>query len=154
MRSARVVTELDLERDVAQPPSALDVCAGLPITHHYPWCVPYFHVLDVLGQRVGMFVLAAGVVALVGTFFQVSERWLVGRSLRWLPDALSAPVVAGLIAAVVAASIWILGGTTSAMLDLEVQQEISVVLRDIPLGLTGGLLGGAVTGILLELYSL
>ncbi|NEX21572.1 spermidine synthase, partial [Thiorhodococcus mannitoliphagus] len=71
-------------------------------------------VLDVLGQRVGMFVLAAGVVALVGTFFQVSERWLVGRSLRWLPDALSAPVVAGLIAAVVAASIWILGGTTSA----------------------------------------
>lgn len=108
-------------------------------------------VLTVFGAQVGMFVLAAGVVALVGTFFQVSERWLVGRSVAWLPAGLSAPVVAGLIAAVVGASIWIVGGTTSAMLDVGTKQEISYVLRDIPPGLTGGLLGGALTGILLEL---
>ncbi|NEV62727.1 spermidine synthase [Thiorhodococcus minor] len=108
-------------------------------------------VLGLLGTQIGMFVLAAGVVALVGTFFQMAERWLVGRSLSWLPDGLAAPVVAGLIAAVVGASIWIVGGTTSAMLDLGAKQEISDVLRDIPPGLTGGLLGGALTGILLEL---
>ncbi|MBK1722399.1 spermidine synthase [Thiocystis violacea] len=109
-------------------------------------------VLAVLGEHVGMFVLAAGVVALVGTFFQVSERWLVSRSLGWLPDALSAPLVAALIAAVVGASIWIVGGTTAMMLDASTQDEIGKVLHDIPPGLTGGLLGGALTGILLELF--
>lgn len=108
--------------------------------------------LTLAGQTVGMFALAAGVVALVGTFFQVSERWLVSRSLGWLPDALSAPVVAGLIASVVGASIWIVGGTTAVMLDASTQQEIGHVLHDIPPGLTGGLLGGALTGILLELF--
>ncbi len=109
-------------------------------------------VLALLGGHMGMFALAAGVVALVGTFFQVSERWLVKRSQGWLPDALSAPVVAGLIAAVVGASIWILGGSTSAMLEAGTRDEIGKVLNDIPPGLMGGLLGGAITGILLELF--
>ncbi|WP_295405547.1 spermidine synthase [uncultured Thiocystis sp.] len=109
-------------------------------------------VLAMSGEEVGMFVLAAGVVALVGTFFQISERWLLARTSGWLPGILSAPVVAGLIAAVVGASIWILDGTTSAMLDVSTQDAIGRVLHDIPPGLLGGLLGGALTGLLLELF--
>lgn len=109
-------------------------------------------VLTLLSGQIGMFALAAGVVALVGTFFQVSQRWLAKRSRDWLPDALSAPVVAGLIAAVVGASIWILGGTTSVMLDTGGRDGIAILFDDIPPGLMGGLLGGAITGILLELF--
>lgn len=109
-------------------------------------------VLSMTGGEVGMFVLAAGVVALVGTFFQISERWLVARTASWLPGIISAPVVAGLIAAVVGASIWIVGGTTSAMLDGSTQDAVGQVLHDIPPGLLGGLLGGALTGLLLELF--
>lgn len=107
-------------------------------------------VLAVTGKQVGMFVLAAGVVALVGTFFQISERWLVARSAGWLPGILSAPFVAGLIAAVVGASIWIMGGTTATLSNAGVQGLIGQVLHDIPAGLLGGLLGGALTGLLLE----
>ncbi|MBK5966325.1 spermidine synthase [Thiocystis minor] len=108
--------------------------------------------LAMSGEEIGMFVLAAGVVALVGTFFQISERWLLTRTAGWLPGILSAPVVAGLIAAVVGASIWIVGGTTSAMLDVSTRDAIGRVLHDIPPGLLGGLLGGALTGLLLELF--
>lgn len=103
-------------------------------------------------EDVGMFVLAAGVVSLVGAFFQISERWLVARAAGWLPALLSAPAVAGLIAAVVGASVWIMGGTASGTADASVQKAIGEVLHDIPPGLLGGLLGGAVTGILLELF--
>ena len=109
-------------------------------------------VLSVTSEPVGMFVLSAGVVALVGTFFQLSERWLVSRSIPLLPGVLSAPVVAGLIAAVVGASIWIVGGTTAAMLDASSREAIDHVLKDVPPGLLGGMLGGALTGIVLELF--
>ena len=108
--------------------------------------------LMLTGESIGIFVLAAGVVALVGTFFQISERWLVSRSIHWLPGAISAPVVAGLIAAVVGASIWLLGGTTDAMLDARSQGAVAHVLRDVQPGLLGGMLGGALTGIVLEIF--
>ncbi|MCG6898000.1 MAG: spermidine synthase [Thiocapsa sp.] len=98
-----------------------------------------------------IFVLSAGVVALVGTFFQMSERWLVARSARWFPGALSDPVVAGLVAAVIGAGIWIIGGTTSAAFGSQAQDAADQVLGAVPPGLLGGLLGGAVTGVVLEL---
>jgi hypothetical protein len=106
--------------------------------------------LEYMGVRVGVFVLSAGVVALVGTFFQISERWLVPRIARWFPAALSAPVVAGLIAAVVGASVWIVGGTTSSMLGSHAQDSANQVLSVVPSGFLGGMLGGAVTGLLLQ----
>jgi hypothetical protein len=104
-----------------------------------------------VGLPVGTFVLSAGVVALVGTFFQVAERWLVGHCVRWFPPALSAPVVAGLIAAVVGSSIWIVGGSTSMMLSSGAQDAANQVLSAVPPGFLGGMLGGAVTGLILQL---
>jgi len=108
-------------------------------------------VLLLLPLTVGPLVLAAGIVALVGALFQLNEHWIVQTCHGWLPDGLAAPLVSALIAAVVGASIWLMGGTTAAALDMETKGAIDLVLHDVPLGFAGGLLGGAVTGMLLEI---
>jgi hypothetical protein len=107
--------------------------------------------LGVMDAQLSTFVLSAGVVALVGTSFQMSERWLVARSARWFPGALSAPIVAGLIAAVVGASVWIIGSTTLTTLGSQASDAADQVLSAVPAGFLGGMLGGAVTGVLLQL---
>lgn len=107
--------------------------------------------LALYGEPVAMFALAAGIVALVGGLFQLSERRVVRVISGWCPRALSAPVVAGLIAAVVGASIWVMGGATAIALDAETKAAIGQVLQQVPSGFFGGMLGGAVTGILLEI---
>jgi hypothetical protein len=108
-------------------------------------------VLFLYPQPVGSLVMAAGVVALVGALFQLNEHWIVQTCHGWLPDGLAAPLVAALIAGVVGASIWIMGGTTAGALDPETKGAIDQVLSQVPLGFFGGMLGGAVTGVLLEL---
>jgi hypothetical protein len=60
-------------------------------------------------------------------------------------------VVAGLIAAVVGASIWVMGGATAAALDADTKVAFDQVLHQVPSGFLGGMLGGAVAGILLEM---
>jgi hypothetical protein len=107
--------------------------------------------LALYGAPVAMLVMAACIVALVGSLFQLTERRLTGKISGWLPSFLSAPVVAGLIAAVVGASIWVVGGTTAMALDLESKMAIDQVLQQVPSGFLGGMLGGAVAGVLLEL---
>ena len=102
------------------------------------------------GWQVNMFVLAAVAVACVGTLFQFSDGWLVDRAAHWLPAMLSAPVVAGVIAAVVGASIWFIGGTTTALLDDRMTAALEEILSSIPSGLLGGFVGGALSGLLLE----
>ena len=107
--------------------------------------------LSVTGSEISMFVLAAGIVALVGGLFILSARWIVSTSSGWCPRTLSAPVVASLIAAVVGASVWIMGGTTAAALDATTKSAIDEVIAQVPSGFLGGMLGGAITGVLLEL---
>ena len=108
-------------------------------------------VIHFFPQPIGPLVMAAGVVALVGALFQFNEHWIVKACHGWLPDGLAAPLVAGLIAAVVGASVWIMGGTTSAALDMATKGAIDRVLNDVPAGFLGGMIGGAVTGLMLEL---
>jgi len=108
-------------------------------------------VLILLPQPVGPLVMAAGVVALVGALFQLNEHWVVRACQGWLPDGLAAPLVAALIGGVVGASVWIMGGATAAGLDIETEGAIDSVLRDVPAGGMGGMLGGAVTGLVLEM---
>lgn len=100
---------------------------------------------------VGTFVMAAGIVALVGSLFQLNEHWIVQVCHGWLPGAVAAPVVAALVAAVVAASVWMLAGTAAAALDLATKSAVDMVLAEVPRGLAGGMLGGAVTGVVLEI---
>jgi len=99
----------------------------------------------------GPFVMAAGVVAIVGTLFQLNEHWVVQACHGWLPDSLAAPLVAGLIASVVGAAVWLMAGMTTPMLLGGEQPVIDQVLREVPSGALGGMLGGAVTGLILEL---
>ncbi len=108
-------------------------------------------VATLTSHQIGTFVLAAGVVALVGTLFQISQRWLITAGSGWLHGGLSAAVVAGLTASLVAASIWILGGTTTFTLDGTTADALGQIRHEIPEGFLGGMLGGAVTGVILEL---
>ncbi|MCG6942846.1 MAG: spermidine synthase [Thiohalocapsa sp.] len=108
-------------------------------------------VLALFPQPVGSFVLAAGIVALVGSLFQLNEHWIVKTCHGWLPATVAAPLVAAMVAAVVGASMWMVAGTTAAALDLETKLAVDRVLAEVPSGFLGGLLGGAVTGIVLEI---
>jgi hypothetical protein len=108
-------------------------------------------VLTLFPKPVGTFVMAAGIVALVGSLFQLNEHWIVKAVHGWLPDTIAAPLVAAMVAAVVGASMWMVAGTTTAALDLETKNAVDQVLAEVPAGFLGGLLGGAVTGIVLEL---
>jgi hypothetical protein len=108
-------------------------------------------VLTTLKLAVGPLVMAAGVVAIVGTLFQLNEHWIVQACHGWLPDSLAAPLVAGLIASVVGAAVWLMAGMTTPTLFDSQQTAIDTLLREVPTGALGGLLGGAATGLILEL---
>jgi hypothetical protein len=106
--------------------------------------------LDLYGAQVGLAIQAAAIVALVGGLFKLAEgpmaKGLIGR----IPGALSVPVVSGLIAGVVGAGVWLMGGTTTWSPDSVTKDLLDQVLKDIPTGLLGGMAGGALTGALLE----
>ena len=105
-------------------------------------------VLHFYPEQVGGFVMAAGVVAVVGALFQLNEHWIVTTVHGWLPASIAAPLVSALIAGIIGAGIWLMGGTTG--LDIETQGS-SHVLQEVPSGFLGGMLGGAITGLVLEI---
>ncbi len=107
-------------------------------------------VSTLLAEPAGMFVLAAGVVAVVGALFQVSERWLVGLGRGWLPESLSGALVAALVATLVAGSMWILGHDGGLFGDMESGEVLRRIEVQLLPGFLGGLTGGAITGVLLE----
>lgn len=110
--------------------------------------------LALYGEEVGMFVRAAAVVALVGTLFKLNERWVSARLARHVPRPLSASVVAAAIAAVVGAGAWLVGGAASEFTYYSGSHGVASLVADIPSGFLGGMLGGAVTGVLLELLGM
>lgn len=107
--------------------------------------------VTLVGHQVGTPVLAAGAVALVGTLFQVSDRWIVDHVAALLPGGISAALVAGLIATLVAAGVWVLSGSSALAPSGMAPDALGQVSHQIGPGFLGGLLGGAVTGLVLEL---
>jgi hypothetical protein len=111
--------------------------------------------LDVLALQTGYptetFAVAAGVVALVGTLYEVSARWLLRRGQEVVPRSLAAAIVAALIASMVAAGIWLLGGTPTVAFDGSSHDLLGQVRRELAPGFFGGLVGGVCIGLVLEL---
>lgn len=103
------------------------------------------------GWPAGTFALAVVLVVLVGTLFEVAQRWLIGRGRRHVPVDLAAALVAGLIASMVAAGIWLLGGTPTLAPDRTSHDLLGQVHGELPSGFLGGLLGGAGIALVLEL---
>jgi hypothetical protein len=103
-----------------------------------------------VGQRLGTFAMAAGVVALVGVLFQISERWMVLKGSGLLPGGISAGLVAAIVASLVGGSIWVLSGTPAFVSPGVGQDTLGRVGGEILPGFLGGLMGGAATGLLLE----
>lgn len=99
----------------------------------------------------GTLALAAGAVSLVGTLFQLSDRWIVDHVAALLPGGLSAALVAGLIATLVAAGVWAMSGALALGPAGTVHDALGQVSLEIGPGFLGGLLGGALTGLVLEL---
>ena len=110
--------------------------------------------LGVVGQPVRPFVIAAGVVALVGGLFQLTRPHILRGCFTWLPRGLGTPLVAGVIAAVVGAAVGILSEFGSTGLAQSAAEELQQIFGALPGGFLGGMLGGAVTGAILELIGI
>jgi hypothetical protein len=96
--------------------------------------------------------LAGLAAAGAGAGYLLLTAPLLSTCRRLVPARLSAPLVSALIASVVAASIWLIGGTTAGTLPPDRVAAIGLILQGLPSGLLGGALGGALTGALLELF--
>jgi hypothetical protein len=110
--------------------------------------------LNLYGEAVAMVVMAAGVVALVGTIFQLAQKRVVAAMSGRVPRALSAALVAGLIAAVVGAAVWTVVGSAAWSPDLATKSAIEQIVTEVPSGFLGGMAGGAITGALLEMVGI
>jgi hypothetical protein len=107
--------------------------------------------LGLFGQPVGPFIIAAGIVALVGGLFQLTRPHILRGCFTWLPEGLGPPVVAGVIAAVVGAAVGIMSGAGASGPGQSVVDNIQSMFATMPTGFLGGMVGGAITGAILEL---
>lgn len=98
------------------------------------------------GLQTNMMVLVAVTVAVVGTYFELSEHLFSRLVPTWIPARFSAVAIAGLIAGVVGASFWFVGQATAAWLDQQSVSALAQVLDDVPGGLIGGFAGGCLAG--------
>ncbi|WPL15191.1 hypothetical protein Thiowin_00071 [Thiorhodovibrio winogradskyi] len=107
--------------------------------------------LQLYAKPIDDMVVVAGVVALVGTLFQLNQHWMTRGFAGWPWTRLGGPLVAAWIAGVVGVGVWLMVGTTSAGLELDAGSSLKGLFEQIPTGSLGGAVGGAVTGLLLEL---
>lgn len=107
--------------------------------------------LGLLDRPAGPFVIAAGIVALVGGLFELTRPHIVRGCFTWLPQGLGTPVVAGVIAAVVGAAVGIMSEIGGIGLGQSFAEGVQNIVDAMGMGFLGGMLGGAVTGAILEL---
>lgn len=97
--------------------------------------------------------MTAAVVFVVSLLFLPLSDWFERNCPEWLSPKVTAPLVAGIVAAAVGTSVWIMGGTTAG-LERETADAINQVIGKVPTGIAGGFIGGAVAGILVQLSGL
>ncbi len=107
--------------------------------------------LGILGGPFGPFVVAAGIVALVGSLFQFGGPHILRGCFAWVPQGLGTPLVAGIIAAVVGAAVGIMSGLGASDGGQSIADGIQQMVAQVPTGFLGGMVGGAITGAVLEL---
>jgi hypothetical protein len=107
--------------------------------------------LQLYPEPIDDMVVVAGVVALVGTLFQLNQHWLVYGCRGWPWTRLGGSLVAAWIAGIVGVGVWLIVGTTSTGIEWGMSGSVEQLLEQIPSGSLGGAVGGAVTGLLLEL---
>lgn len=107
--------------------------------------------LKLYPQPLDPLVIIAGVVAIVGTLFQLNQKWLVQGCSGWPWTRLGGPMVAAMIAGMVGIGVWLMVGSTPTGIDWGTEANVQWLFDEIRPGLIGGALGAAVTGLLLEL---
>jgi hypothetical protein len=107
--------------------------------------------LGLVGQPVGPFAIAAGIVALVGGLFQLTRPHILRGCFAWLPEGLGTPVVAGVLAAVVGAAVGVMTGIGGSEPGQSFADGIQQIFAAMPMGFLGGMVGGAITGAILEM---
>lgn len=115
---------------------------------------PILHLLAAsLGFGGSMLLLAALAVSLVGIFYLIASRWVLSLCSEWMSAKMSGPVVAGLVAAAVATSMWLIGGSVTGGVELP-EAALGERLLPVTQSLIGGALGGAIGGAVLEILGI
>jgi hypothetical protein len=109
-------------------------------------------VMATLASRLDrVFVLALVMAPATGILFALTTLQLHDRVKVELPLWLNVGAVAAGIAGVVGVGLWVLSATLSVDLDPVHQAAIGDTMGQLPQAFTGGLVGGAVVGAMLEL---
>lgn len=113
-----------------------------------------FALSGVLEQVVEPMWRAAAAVAFVGVLYIIISRWILSLCSEWVSARLSGPVVSGLVALAVAASMWLLGSTITGELARPMVSGDVNAAELVALGMLGGAIGGAIGGAALELLGI
>lgn len=98
---------------------------------------------------------AAGfAVAVVGILFLVFSHWIAPSCPDWLSSRFSSPVVAAIVAGAVSAALWLIGSSIGQGGGYLTPTEIDAIFSAIPKCVIGGIIGGAIGGLGLELLGI
>jgi len=93
-------------------------------------------------------------VAFVGILFIIISRIVTPACPDWLSLRFSAPVVAAVVAVTVAVGLWTVGTSFSAGGTDMAPREVQAILEVVPMSMLGGVIGGALGGIGLEILGI
>jgi hypothetical protein len=98
--------------------------------------------------------IVAFLVSVNGTFYSATVAWWLGlaKVRKGATCQIVEGLVIGMVAAVVAASLWVFGGPLIGAVDAGYYALLDSILTLMPGALFGGFAAGAVTGALLEAF--
>jgi hypothetical protein len=102
----------------------------------------------------GIVAAVAFLVSVNGVLYVACVRWFIGVATldRGQPCHLIQAFAVALLAGTAAGSLWVVGAPLLEATDARYAAAIDAILRQIPLAVLGGMLGGAVAGATLEAF--